>query len=91
MSENDAERNPAAAVDGIAAEQTEAADELSSLRQQLAEAQAAAVQGREPRRDSPVLVSARRPGPARHQETVRHVDARRGMDGAAAADAAGRL
>jgi molecular chaperone GrpE len=47
MSENDAERNPAAAVDGIAAEQTEAADELSSLRQQLAEAQAAAVQGRE--------------------------------------------
>jgi molecular chaperone GrpE len=47
MSENDAERNPAAAVDGIAAEQKEAADELSSLRQQLAEAQAAAVQGRE--------------------------------------------
>jgi molecular chaperone GrpE len=47
MSENDADRNFATAADAAAAEQAEDGTELATLRQQLDEAQAAAVQGRE--------------------------------------------
>lgn len=47
MSDNNAEQRSAAAAEGIAGGQGEAATEISTLRQQLDEAQAAAVQGRE--------------------------------------------
>jgi molecular chaperone GrpE len=47
MADNDADRNLATAVDGAGSEPAEDATELATLRQQLEEAQAAAMQGRE--------------------------------------------